>query len=79
MSATIDEIKDRQKPGHDTIYCSPRTKQRLLDSVQGVVRGMTADNLQIAGLRVESHKCFDRTILCQKGTVFPLAKDYHDD
>jgi hypothetical protein len=76
MSSTIEDIQKKRKAGHDTVYCSYETKQRIIDEINGTGVGLTADVVQVAGLDVIAHECFDETILCQKGTVFPLARDY---
>lgn len=73
----LNAIRDVQRPHDDTIYCHPEHEEKLLQTIDGFSgshRGIT--NVTIAGLDVEARDCFEFILICQKGDVFPIAKDY---
>lgn len=73
-SKLVRAIRANQKQNHDTLYCAPAYKRALLTATLGSTG--RADNLQISGLQVVEHNDFERPIVCEKGDVFPLAKDF---
>ena len=71
----VQKIRKVQKQRHDTLYCDDNTKAQILNSISG--NGLRrADNLRISGLEVITHERFDFPIVCEKGEVFTLAKDF---
>lgn len=75
----MDAIGKQVKPHHDTIYCTDRQKGSLASTISGSSFGGSrarADNLTIMGLDVVVLPRIERPIVCRKGEVFDLAKDY---
>jgi len=74
----IDGIHSQLEGHHDTLYCTKAQEAALKDEVSrgtGLFSG-NVDDLQFAGLTVQTLPRIDRPIVCQKGEVFTLAKDY---
>lgn len=71
----ISGIRAKQKPHHDTLYCTEHQKKQLVGTISGS-GGIRADNLRISGLEVVTHERFRYPIVCQRGEVFDLTKDY---
>lgn len=61
---------------HDTIYCNPSDRQRLVDAVSN---GLVRKSDKVAGLDVVTIDRLDTPIVCEKGEVFPLARHWKDD
>lgn len=74
----IDSIESERTDRDDTVYCNSKHKSVIIDRVAsnaGMV-GSTVDDVRVAGLRVEHLPRIERPIVCRKGDVFPLAKDW---
>ena len=71
----IAGIRANQKPHHDTLYCNENHKKSLVGTISGS-GSLRADNLRISGLEVVTHERFTYPIVCQRGEVFDLVKDY---
>jgi len=76
MSDLVHKIRKAQKQKHDTLYCNEDAKKSLISTISGSGRGLRADNLKISGLEVITHERFTHPIVCEKGEVFDLTKDY---
>lgn len=75
--AIAEGIRKNLESSHDTIYCTKFVEQILADYVSSpATRRGVADSISLFGCTVESLPGVDRPIVCQKGDVFPLAKDY---
>lgn len=73
----ISGIEAHRDKRHDTVYCSKQQESELIGQISTGILTQSADDIRIAGLDVESIPRFEsRPIVCQKGDVFPLAKDY---
>lgn len=70
-------IQQERRATHDTLYCHPQHEKALLASVQGMrfTKGEVT-NPTVFGLDIQTHPQFVRPIVCQKGDVFPLARDW---
>jgi hypothetical protein len=76
----IDGVRQSRQSHHDTLYVTKRQHRRLKQHVSvGGLRSGSIDSLRIAGLDVEARPVITRPIVCQKGEVFPLAKDWKND
>jgi len=76
----IDNIKQSRESHHDTIYCTKEQERGLKrESTAGGILANNVDNLQFRGLDVQSLPQLSAAIICQKGEVFPLAKDYKNN
>lgn len=76
MSDIVSKIRQAQKQRHDTLYCNERAKKTIIGTISGAGRGLRADNLTISGLEVITHEKFVQPIVCERGEVFDLTKDY---
>ena len=76
----VNEINKVMEPHHDTIYCTERQRTKLARhaSGPGLLAG-TIDSLVILGLNVETLPRITHPIVCEKGEVFTLARDFQDD
>jgi hypothetical protein len=73
----IDGVKRNRQSHHDTIYVTKEQASRLKRHASvGGLKSRSIDSLRIAGLDVETLPRITRPIVCQKGEVFPLAKDW---
>lgn len=75
-----DSIEAQLEGHHDTLYCKERHESML--ARQSAAPGMSPssiDNLRFMGLDVETLPGIKFPIVCQKGEVFPLAKDYKNE
>lgn len=72
----VQRIRQAQKQKHDTLYCAPNTKKKLISTISGSGSGLRADNLRISGLEVVTHERFKQPIVCERGEVFDLTEDY---
>lgn len=73
----IDGVEQNRKSHHDTIYVTEAQFKRLKKHAPvGGLHTSSIDSLRIAGLDVESLPRTIRPIVCQRGEVFPLAKDW---
>lgn len=73
----IEGVKQKRQSHHDTIYVTEEQANHLKRHVS--VGGLTyhsIDSLRIAGLNVEEMSCVTFPIVCEKGDIFPLAKDW---
>ena len=79
MSSTelIDNINEAREGHHDTIYCTLDQEEALKEYAgSGAIFSSNVDNARIFGLDVQSLPNISFPIVCQKGEVFDLAKDY---
>lgn len=71
---------ERDSSKHDTVYCNfdqYNSIERVISS--NAISTTNLDSIRVAGLDVHPLKQFPESsplIVCQKGDVFPLAKDY---
>ena len=75
---TLIEGIESQLDGHqDTLYCTKAQESALKSEIStpGLL-SQNVDNLQFMGLDVQVLPRIDRPIVCKKGEVFTLAKDY---
>lgn len=75
----LDAIRRSRRPNDDTIYCTIHDRQKIADSISGISAGSSVDQLKVAGMEVVPHNKFKGPIVCRKGDIFPLAKEYKDD
>ncbi len=76
----VEGIKQCRDAKHDTVYCN-ETQAMLLKREVGspaLLSPDAIDDFRIFGLDVEVLP-IQRPIVCQKGEVFDLAKDYKND
>lgn len=72
----MNGIKRRREGHHDTIYCNKSQANALKREVETPgLMSSNIDNLRIFGLDVEVLP-IEKPIVCRKGEVFTLAKDY---
>lgn len=73
----LDAVWDNQKPHHDTLYVSRETYLtiRHILSTDGL-SPQSVDNIKVSRLDVVPIEGLDVAILCEKGQIFPLAKDW---
>lgn len=74
----IKGVEYNKKPHHDTLYVTRRQFQ-MLKSYVSVGEDLNSDNIdsiRFSGVRVEVIPGIVRPIVCEKGEVFPLAKDW---
>lgn len=75
----IAAIRMNRRAQHDTLYCNMACKSKIIDTIDGRSGSFrTSDNVQIAGLQVETHERFDVPITCKKGDIFPLTEDHRE-
>lgn len=80
----VEGIKlERDSSKHDTVYCNfdqyNSIKRVVSSNAIGSISTTNLDSIRVAGLDVHPLKQFPESsplIVCQKGDVFPLAKDY---
>lgn len=80
----VNQIKDEIEPRHDVIYCNTVHEMILKEWVvmkrsPGGISSRSIDNIRILGLPVQVLPEIERVIVCQKGEVFDLAKDYRNN
>lgn len=83
-NSIIESIKVNQHPRFDTLYCTSDQKDALVASIASGQStsyrygdlGISTDRLRVFGLEVKVIESLNRPIMCEKGDVFPLAKDY---
>lgn len=78
MNDLLSGILANQQPADDTLYCNPRFKRELLSSIDGFNSHTRADGVRICGLTIVTHELFEYPIVCEKGAVFDLAREYKD-
>lgn len=88
MSDGRDMLKETSMSAssrHDTLYCTEEQINEMIRA-SGVVNEMgvhanRVDNLKFYGLEIEVLPRYDgeRAILCKKGDLFPLARDWKED
>lgn len=62
----------------DTVYCNTNHYDKIADEMtRGIYTG-SVDNLELFELDVVVIDEMKAPIICKKGTVFPLAKEYKD-
>lgn len=72
----MEGIKKRRESHHDTIYCNKAQADALKREVNSPgLLSSNIDSLRIFGLDVEVLP-IQKPIICQKGDVFDLAKEY---
>lgn len=74
-------IRSKRSSNHDTIYCPPDIADALKNGLdKGPLRPSNIDSARIAGLEVcELAQLKQAVIVCEKGDIFPLAKDWKYD
>lgn len=73
----ISSIEDERKSHHDTIYCNTKQERTLkLASSVPPSNLSNIDNVRVLGLDVQTLPRIKHPIVCKKGEVFPLAKDF---
>lgn len=76
----MDGIRSVMESHHDTIYCTERQRSALARHVTGPgISAGTIDSLTVLGLNVETLPRIKRPIVCKKGEVFTLARDFKDE
>lgn len=72
-------VASAKESRHDTLYCSPDHTQKLARGFSdGTMYGRTGSIDRVAGLDIIEIPRLDRVIVCEKGEVFPLAKDWKE-
>lgn len=72
----VDGIQSQIQGHHDTLYCSRHQASKLQQKVSTPGLSPTSvDNFRLFGLDVQALPV-DFPIVCQRGEVFDLAKDY---
>lgn len=69
-------IKNAREPDHDTVYFPEKYESSLKQSIYPGLLGDTIDNMQVFGLEVETLPRIELPIVCKKGDIFPLARDW---
>jgi hypothetical protein len=73
----IEGIKSQLDGHQDTLYCTKAQESALKSEISTPgLFSQNVDNLRFMGLDVQVLPRIDRPIVCQKGEVFTLAKDY---
>lgn len=73
----IEGIENQLDGDKDTLYCTESQELALKSEVTTAgLMGTNVDDLQFMGLDVQVLPRIERPIVCQKGEVFTLAKDY---
>lgn len=76
----IESVKKQLQTEHDTLYVNQSQHLKLKREV--ATPGLSTsvvDDVKICGLEVITITDLDFAILCQKGDVFPLAKDWQEN
>lgn len=75
----LDSVPEKMHDRHTTLYCSPQQEKQLIRHIGSSVSGMTSSDIEsvtIRGITVEPLPGIEKPILCKKGDIFPLAKEY---
>jgi hypothetical protein len=73
----IKGVEYNKKPHHDTLYITRRQFQMLKSYVSvGDLNCNNIDSVRFSGVTAEVLPGIVRPIVCEKGEVFPLAKDW---
>jgi hypothetical protein len=77
----VQEIRAQRSSNHDTIYCPPEVAETLKTRLdKGPLHSRNIDSFSIAGLGVcELPQLKKAIIVCERGDIFPLAKDWKCD
>lgn len=74
----LESLQAEKQPKHDTLYCNPSHADKLEQAVSSGVMFRTSNIDKIAGLDVIELPRIDIPIVCEKGEVFDLAKDWKE-
>jgi hypothetical protein len=73
----IEGVEYNKKPHHDTLYVTGRQSKVLKSHVSvGGLECKNINSVSFSGVDVEVMPGTFRPIVCEKGDVFPLAKDW---
>jgi len=76
----IEGIEKQLEGHHDTLYCTKAQESALKSEVSTPgLMSTNVDDLRFMGLDVQTLPRIERPIVCQKGEVFNLAKDYKNE
>jgi hypothetical protein len=76
----VDSIQSRKEDHHDTVYCNESHSRKLERyAAPSGLHPSTIDNLRIFDLSIEEIPVGRHPIVCRKGEVFPLAKDFKNE
>lgn len=72
----IDGVSASLDGEADTLYCNQNHHNKLSDEMTRGIYSNSVDNLELFGLDVVVIDELPVPIICKKGTIFPLAKEY---
>jgi hypothetical protein len=72
----IEAIRLNSEASDDVLYCHPKHRLAILDTISSTFGSGRTDNLKLDGKEIVTGEKFVRPIACQKGQVFPIAKDF---